>query len=400
MDSFKENKRRGIKVPRSTLLPPYMDQNAYYVAYTNAMDAVYGPWVDEKIEGLAQLRNMWIQNPQTEIKASDEHRLFDNSEWTTFDRDTVVKTVNMLGMKLHNAGVVSDDAYQTIARFVGLYWFEKGTQAFIEFINYCLGTDLQVATTWTENYKDFFAEGDDAIGTPVWAGGTWYPTTHVLIQTVGFTGIDILTLQSFFYEIANYNLVLLAIDARFDLKVVVSDEIQESQIIAVGLVAINEVVLSNTKNKGALSPAVTTVDPILPTTYLAVDSVPVDFATSIVFAEPTGWRYIDDDNTKKVPIYNTADRVVHDNPNLGLKLIGVPSPTYNLLFSYGAPTWVAPPDIPSSKVRIPVFTSDNVTPADGTMVPTRYVGRTHNKFLSNPDGFFEVAPNQWCPYWL
>lgn len=234
-ESAKYKQRHGIVVPRSTLLPPYLASNPYFVEYCNAMDYVFGSTVDAELRTLANLRNMWVQNPTTEASV-DTGTLIPDSAWSTPDRDLVVKQVNALGMKLQTAGIVSDDAYQTIARFVGTYWFGKGTDKFIEFVNYCLSSDFQVFVMWTTDYVTFVPEGDSSIGTPIWEGGPWYPTTHVLIEAKGgLKGIDILTLQQFFYEIANYNLVLQAVDANFDMQIVPDTSSTEAVIVAIGL---------------------------------------------------------------------------------------------------------------------------------------------------------------------
>lgn len=234
-ESAKYRQRHGIIVPRSTLLPPYLASNPYFVEYCNAMDAVFGPTVDAELRTLANLRNMWVQNPTTEASV-DQQALIPDSAWSTPDRDLVVKQVNALGMKLQTAGIVSDDAYQTIARFVGTYWFGKGTGQFIEFINYCLSSDFRVFNMWTTDYVTFVPEGDETIGTPIWEGGPWYPTTHVLIEAKGgLKGIDILTLQQFFYEIANYNLVLQSVDANFDMQIVSEIDGDAAVIVAIGL---------------------------------------------------------------------------------------------------------------------------------------------------------------------
>jgi hypothetical protein len=235
MESAIERKRLGIKIPRSTLLPPYLATNPYFVAYTDAMDSVYGSTVDAELETLSNIRNMWAQSPDTETYV-DAGELIPRDTWPKFSRDLVVKTVNLLGLKLQTAGIVTDDAYQTISRFVGIYWFEKGTQAFMEFVNYCLSSDFRVFNMWTADYVSFLPEGDPDIGTPIWEGGTWYPTTHVtIVAEGGLKGIDILTLQQFFYEIANYNLVLQAVDANFNMMVVAELDDGETKVVAVGL---------------------------------------------------------------------------------------------------------------------------------------------------------------------
>jgi hypothetical protein len=237
-DSAKWRKRHGLTIPRSTLLPPYLSSNPYFVEYTNAMDAVYGDSVDKELHALSNIRNMWVQNPATESLV-EAGQLIPTDTWSTPNRDLVVKQVNALGMKLQTAGIITDDAYQTIARFVGLYWFGKGTGAFMDFVNYCLSSDFRVYNMWTKNYVDFYNEGDPQIGTPLWEGGEWYPTTHVTIEAKGgLKGIDILTLQQFFYEIANYNLVLFSIDENYDIPIVDAPGKPDANIMAVGLFAV------------------------------------------------------------------------------------------------------------------------------------------------------------------
>lgn len=244
-DNAKTNRRLGIKVPRSTLLPPYLMINDYFVEYTNSIDAVYGPLVDSKAAIISGIRNMWVQNPDTEAHIQDA-TIIPNDAWSMPERAIVVQQVNLLGMKLQNAGVVSDDAYQTISRFVGQYWFGKGTYGFIDFINYCLSSNLIVQNLWTEDYQSFFPEGDPVIGTPVWEGGTWYPTTHVLISVVdGLGTLDITTLQSFFYEIANYNLVLQAVDSVYNVPIVAHQADDAASIVALALYVDTEITISS-----------------------------------------------------------------------------------------------------------------------------------------------------------
>lgn len=243
-ESSKERKRLGITIPRSTLLPPYLVTNPYFVEYTESMDAVYGPTTDAQLDTLMNIRNMWVQNPETETFV-DAGEMIPRDSWPRFDRDIVVKQVNMLGLKLQTAGIVTDDAYQTISRFVGIYWFEKGTQAFMEFINYCLSSDLRVFNMWTQDYVDFYNEGDSEIGTPIWEGGEWYPTTHVtIVAKGGLKGLDILTLQQFFYEIANYNLVLYAIDANFDIPIVDAPGKPDANVMAIAMFAMFNIVIT------------------------------------------------------------------------------------------------------------------------------------------------------------
>lgn len=398
MDNAKTNKRLGIKVPRSTLLPPYLLVNPYYVEYADSIDAVLGPEVDDKIAIISNIRNMWVQNPTTE-ESVQAHTLISPDEWSVPERAIVVQQANLLGMKLRNAGVVSDDAYQTITRFVGQYWFGKGTGAFIEFINYCLSSDLELSLMWTENYVDFFEEGDISIGTPVWDGGTWYPTTHVTITANGGLGdLSIFTLQSFFYEIANYNLVLLAIDASFKMPIVDSVGLTDANVLAAGLYCECDVPIANFDNTGALPPPEQEMPEQKPTTYYAMNSVPADFNTAFLLAEPSGWMTVDN-GTKIVPIYNKAAQTVRHEADVGIRLLGYTklSNAFDLL--YGPIIWIPVPGSSHSLSRVPSYSTDVSTILDGVEVSAKSVGVSRTLLLVNPLGFFEIVPGSFVPYW-
>lgn len=400
-ETSKWRKRHGIKVPRSTLLPWYMSSNPYFVAYADAIDYVYGETVDAELHTLSNIRNMWVQNPETEVFV-EEGKLVPNDTWSTPNRDLIVKQVNMLGLKLQTAGIVTDDAYQTISRFVGMYWFGKGTVKFMEFINYCLSSDFRVFNMWTMDYITFYNEGASEIGTPIWEGGTWYPTTHVTIEAKGgLKGIDILTLQQFFYEIANYNLVLYAIDANFDMYIVPDNSVDEqtADIVAIALANEFQVVIANFVNRGAAPPPLFASEQ-LPSTYYAMGGVDADFNTAFLLAMPTGWTYLDDTLTKKVPVYGTAPQVVTNEADIGVKLLGYdnqPGHQFNLL--YGPIGWMPIPGSSRSSARIPYYTTSSFTIKDGVQVSAQAVGMQRTMLLVNPTGFFQLAPGKFVPYW-
>lgn len=250
------NKRMGISLPRSILLPPYLYNNPYFQEYTEAIDHVWSTNVDSKIDILKSLRNMWVTNPGTEQKIYDKGML-DFSDWSIPERELLVKQVNMLGMKLKSAGILSDANYHAIARFVGDYWFGKGTESFIEFINYVLdSSNLLVHTFWSENtggpreYANLTVENADGTspGTPIWEGGTWFPTTHVEIEAKGgLENIDVLTLTEFFYEISNYTLVLRQINISHELNMVdrFEPDHTEAEVVAIGLLYYHPLILKS-----------------------------------------------------------------------------------------------------------------------------------------------------------
>ena len=213
-------KRLGYRYPRSILLPPYLLNNDFFVDYTDAIDEVLGAKVDDKTEILQNIRNMWVVDPELEQKINDGAML-NPEDWPTGEQDLVMRQLNFLGVQLGAPTILFDSiAYAQMCRFLGMYWMEKGKGSFIEFINFCTGSQYVIKNLWTKDYENFYPEGDEAIGTPIWEGGEWYPTTHVQLININGSASQTLTLISkLFHEIANYNLVLYGIDSLFVLPI-------------------------------------------------------------------------------------------------------------------------------------------------------------------------------------
>lgn len=212
---LKENRRLGYRLPIRAILPAYISSNPYFADFCDSIDTVFDDLVYEKAKGLGELRNMWLENPELERKVQDAEMLT-LEDWTIPEREIVAKQLNNLGLELgQSMTLFTDDDLLSLCRFLGLYWFEKGTQAFVDFINYCCGTHFSLSNTWTKDYSEFFVEGDEAIGTPIWEGGDWYPTTHVVFKSEDInTEVRLVTIL--FNEIANYNLVLYSIEIEDD----------------------------------------------------------------------------------------------------------------------------------------------------------------------------------------
>ena len=238
-----ENARLYVKLPRSILLPPYLAINPYFVEFTDAIDQIFDAPIDAKIQALANLRNVWATSKTTEATIASG-KMISIEEWGGPDRSTVINQVNMLGMRLTNADLLDDNSYRTISRFLGQYWFEKGKGAMIDFLNFCTNTQFALINLWTQDYKTFLPEGDSGIGTTIYDGGTWYPTTHVRLQVIGSASAsDLQTIGTFFYEIANYNLVLDAIVQGYEMDIVSSTYTipiaprANAQVVGLGLIS-------------------------------------------------------------------------------------------------------------------------------------------------------------------
>ena len=218
LEDRKLAKRLGYRLPRKILLPPYLSFNSFFSEWLDATDELFDSRVEDKIEILKNLRNMWVENPEMERKIQRGEMIYQD-DWSVPEQNIVLKQLNMLGLQLGVPTVMFDEySFMNFCRFLGIYWMQKGTQTFMDFVNFCTGTQFLISNCWTKDYKEFFAEGDEEIGTPVWEGGEWYPTTHVLFRSINPEFTDVQMLGQLFYELANYNLVLYAIDCVFNLQ--------------------------------------------------------------------------------------------------------------------------------------------------------------------------------------
>ncbi len=405
---IQENKRLGFRTPRSILLPPYLTiNNQYFTAFTDSIDNVFDSMVDVPTEILGNLRNMWVTNPTLENNQIAESQLIPFEAWSQPEREILVKQVNFLGMKLQNAGVVSNDAYQTISRWVGQYWFGKGTQSFIDFINYCLSSSLTVTKLWTQDYEIFVPEGDPSIGIPIWEGGTWYPTTHVaIIASGGLQSLDIQTLVNFFYEIANYNLVLDSVDLSFTIPIVdhIEDGYTDATVVALGLWADSVIVMSNLVSYGADSPPIFDVSPDIPTSAYSTQPENTDLSAVYLLSQPTAW--IMDGQNRRFPVYSGPNQLPTEGSDLPTSVCGNPSTDsttggYSLIF--GPVNWIQVPGSSRTTARIPSFTTVPVERTAGlSELPTQIVGNQRANLLVNPTGFAEVIEGSgvFSPYWI
>lgn len=213
-----KNRRLGYRLRIRSILPEYMKGTDFFNAFYDTIDEVFDKRIYDKTHFLSSLRNMWLSNPTIEQKI-DYGELLDLEDWSLPQNEIVVKQLNLLGLQFgESASLFSNKDFISFCRFLGMYWFEKGTQTFMDFVNFCCGTNFVLVNMWTEDYVNFYEEGDEAIGTPLWEGGSWYPTTHItFVSKDGAT--NILALFLLFKEIANYNLVLDSIRIEFNMDI-------------------------------------------------------------------------------------------------------------------------------------------------------------------------------------
>jgi hypothetical protein len=393
-----ENKRLGYRTPRSILLPPYLAQNSYFTEFMDAIDYVFDSMVDQPTDVIGDLRNMWVTNPTLENAQITEAQLIPFSAWSQPEWAILVQQTNGLGMNLESAGAISNDSYQAIARWVGMYWFGKGTQSFIDFINYSLSSSLQLVPLWTEDYVNFVAEGDTSIGTPIWEGGTWYPTTQVsIIAAGGLQSLDIVTLVTFFYEIANYNLVLNNIALTYNMNISTSVLGTTAPVVDVGLYMVQTVPISNLYSYGAAAPTLSDTGEIPTLAYTTNPEAP-SITGTYMFGAPTSW--LQDTSNRLWPLYDTPQQATTLLTEIPTVLCGPVVPGATAVI-YGPPQWQAVPTGTYSNGRVPVFSS---VPVPGEVVKSEVTANIigyDTYLLVNPSGFAEFVPGSglYAPYW-
>ena len=244
------------RLPRSILLPPYLSNNPYFTEYADAIDQVFDGTVETPLYALQNIRNTWTATKGTEAVITSG-KMIDVTEWGGVDHGTVVSQVNLLGLQLSTAEIVSEVSYRTLSRFLGSYWYSKGKQSAVDFMNFCLGTNIVMTSLWTQDYVNFVPyPGDssllieDVTLTPQdfnpaphhsVVGGwkvdgytstinqplcqntitavdnlkPWFPTTHVTLSLPYTTTLSPVTVGQLFYEVCNYNLVLHNVDLKY-----------------------------------------------------------------------------------------------------------------------------------------------------------------------------------------
>lgn len=191
------------------LLPGYMQQPIWQ-DLCDAIDYVYGESdINSGMKALQHLRYMFVLNDEVREKIANRQMLM-SSDLDMMERTLAIRQTNLLGWRVQGAKGLSGTDFTNINRNLGQFWYSKGTEDFIDFIGYCLNADIRMQAMWTENYVTF---SETPGGSPVWEGGTWYPTTHVNLQFDGglTTVISVKELIEIFYDLANYNLVVNAV---------------------------------------------------------------------------------------------------------------------------------------------------------------------------------------------
>lgn len=203
------------------LLPAYMSHQAW-LDYADSLEALFKSEVEPTQAALKYLRTTYLGETtpllgnQTEgtlttlASKVDLREMVDDADYDTFDNVTQMKRLNLLGLPITDPTLVDSSSLSRLVQNIGNFWFRKGLGDVMDFIAYCLNAEIGIVPLWTQDYITFYEETSVAIGTPVWEGGTWYPTTHVrlIFDASRYPSVTIAALTSLFYDLANYVLIL------------------------------------------------------------------------------------------------------------------------------------------------------------------------------------------------
>jgi hypothetical protein len=196
--------------------------HAVWQDYADAFDEVLATNVGPIDKALANLRTLYpgyvdydalAESNSALATAVVNGELLPPAAFDTFSRDVEVQRLNTLGLSVTDPRAMDDAALRRLTQNIGMYWYSKGTVDLPDFLSFCLNSPIRLVPLWTLNYKDMYEEGDPLIGTPVWQGGEWFPTTHVRLHfdTAEYTGSNLDSLISVLYDLINYNLVVESI---------------------------------------------------------------------------------------------------------------------------------------------------------------------------------------------
>ena len=193
----------AVPLNREVLLSPALRDTPAWSDMVGALDAVWATRIDQPLQYMLRLRDTFPAKYVADSVVSLDDLI-------TFNKTVAVETCNLLGFDHYDGSVFSDQDYMRIGWNLSRYYTEKGTDTFFDFFGYALDAWFSLDALWTTDYIDFASESSGLIGTPVWEGGTWYPTTHVdfRVDLLQFGNLPISALQKLFYKVANINLVL------------------------------------------------------------------------------------------------------------------------------------------------------------------------------------------------
>lgn len=203
-----------MTIPRMVkIMPPALLSSPMWRDLADATSGVWDNLVDSQIEALRSLQDTWIHSTATH-SAIESGILVDSvTGFDSLNLNLVQKELQSLGINIRNPDLLSNAQLNTLYRTIGKYWKQKGNAAAMDYAAAALGVTLKSERLWTTNYVDFVPEPSFGVppGTPIWEGGTWYPTTHIQVTydpTTSINSLQILSLVQILYMLCSYTVII------------------------------------------------------------------------------------------------------------------------------------------------------------------------------------------------
>lgn len=195
------------------IMPPALQSSPIWRDLAEATSTVWDNLVESQIASLKALQSTWIKNNDTQESIASGILIDSATGFDTLDLNLVQKELQSLGINIRNPDNLSNIQLNTLYRTIGKLWRQKGRAATIDYVAAALGVTLISERLWTEDYVDFTPEPTfgNPPGTPIWEGGTWYPTTHIQITydpTTSVSSLQVLSLVQLLYMLCSYTVII------------------------------------------------------------------------------------------------------------------------------------------------------------------------------------------------
>ncbi len=167
-------------------LPTYLANNQVWVDLAATLDTVLGNYVDIPVQKLSYIRDVNDFHPSA-LAAKIGVALLDESDayyqgvrWN--DPNVRLMLASMLGMDYAGLSNLQTIVHNAFIKHSVQFFPEQGTPSWPQYLGFTSDLVVQAEQLWStqvgNEYGPFLVEGDPGIGTPVWEGGTWFPTSH------------------------------------------------------------------------------------------------------------------------------------------------------------------------------------------------------------------------------
>lgn len=183
--------RVGLRTKRSILMPPTLKNNPHFVDLIDSIDEAFDQH-ELQAQALFEIRNPFALTVEGEQKVSNGC-MVDNRDFLV--TDVINRQVEFLGVSAETVEHIHADALQVMFQNLGSYWVTKDMQGSVEFINYCLGTDIEVCQLWGDGKNSYEESGPGR-----------HLTNTVLVKNPASAGLELFS--KLFQEVCSYTLVL------------------------------------------------------------------------------------------------------------------------------------------------------------------------------------------------